>query len=57
MAKEERLKREFPLHWAVFRKDYEELLELLDDATEGEINKVDVRGMCFVSTCSWTFLF
>uniref|UniRef100_F1KZA7 Ankyrin repeat domain-containing protein 13B n=1 Tax=Ascaris suum TaxID=6253 RepID=F1KZA7_ASCSU len=45
MSKEEAIRRQYPLHWAVFRKDCEELLELLEDDSSDEfINKVDVRG-------------
>ncbi|VDM36877.1 unnamed protein product [Toxocara canis] len=45
MSREEALRRQYPLHWAVFRKDCEELLELLeDDSSEEFINRLDVRG-------------
>lgn len=44
-TKEEILKKEYPLHWAVFRKDLEELSEVLEENSDDTaINKVDVRG-------------
>uniref|UniRef100_A0A0N5ADR0 ANK_REP_REGION domain-containing protein n=1 Tax=Syphacia muris TaxID=451379 RepID=A0A0N5ADR0_9BILA len=44
MGKGEALKNEYPLHWAVFRRDYEELLELLNENAVIDIDKVDCRG-------------
>ncbi|MFH4979715.1 hypothetical protein AB6A40_006424 [Gnathostoma spinigerum] len=45
MTKEDYIRREYPLHWAVFRKDFEELKELLEDNLDDtELNKLDVRG-------------
>uniref|UniRef100_A0A915Q2Z0 ANK_REP_REGION domain-containing protein n=1 Tax=Setaria digitata TaxID=48799 RepID=A0A915Q2Z0_9BILA len=41
----EELRQEYPLHWAVFRNDYEELMELLEEGDGDEVlNKLDVRG-------------
>uniref|UniRef100_A0A8R1U0K4 ANK_REP_REGION domain-containing protein n=1 Tax=Onchocerca volvulus TaxID=6282 RepID=A0A8R1U0K4_ONCVO len=45
MTDEKELRREYPLHWAVFRNDYEDLMELLEEEHPDEIlNKLDVRG-------------
>ncbi|OZC09649.1 hypothetical protein X798_03343 [Onchocerca flexuosa] len=45
MTDEKELRREYPLHWAVFRNDYEDLMELLEEEYADEIlNKLDVRG-------------
>ncbi|VDK69480.1 unnamed protein product [Anisakis simplex] len=45
MSREQLIRKQYPLHWAVFRKDCEELMELLeDDSSEQFINKLDVRG-------------
>uniref|UniRef100_A0A1I7VT63 ANK_REP_REGION domain-containing protein n=1 Tax=Loa loa TaxID=7209 RepID=A0A1I7VT63_LOALO len=45
MTDEKGLRREYPLHWAVFRNDYENLMILLEEEHAGEIvNKLDVRG-------------
>lgn len=46
MTREEALRKEYPLHWAVFRNDYEDLMELLEDEHGDDfLNKVDVRGL------------
>lgn len=45
MTGEKELRREYPLHWAVFRNDYENLMELLEEENTDEIlDKLDVRG-------------
>lgn len=45
MTDEKELKRKYPLHWAVFRNDYENLMELLEEGHMSDIlNKLDVRG-------------
>ncbi|CAG9530394.1 unnamed protein product [Cercopithifilaria johnstoni] len=45
MTDEKELRREYPLHWAVFRSDYENLMELLEEGNTDEIiDKLDVRG-------------
>uniref|UniRef100_A0A1I8EGF9 ANK_REP_REGION domain-containing protein n=1 Tax=Wuchereria bancrofti TaxID=6293 RepID=A0A1I8EGF9_WUCBA len=45
MTDEKELRREYPLHWAVFRNDYGNLMEFLEEEHAGEIlNKLDVRG-------------
>ncbi|MCP9259476.1 hypothetical protein DINM_002420 [Dirofilaria immitis] len=45
MTNEKELRQEYPLHWAVFRNDYEDLMELLEEEHASEIlDKLDVRG-------------
>lgn len=45
MADEKELRREYPLHWAVFQNDYENLMELLEKGDVNEtLDKLDVRG-------------
>uniref|UniRef100_A0A0R3RGY7 ANK_REP_REGION domain-containing protein n=1 Tax=Elaeophora elaphi TaxID=1147741 RepID=A0A0R3RGY7_9BILA len=45
MTDERELRREYPLHWAVFRNDYENLMELLEEGhTDKTLDKLDVRG-------------
>lgn len=45
MTDEKELRREYPLHWAVFRNDYGNLMEFLEEEHGDEIvNKLDVRG-------------
>ncbi|VDK68052.1 unnamed protein product [Litomosoides sigmodontis] len=45
MADEKELRREYPLHWAVFQNDYENLMELLGKGHANEnLDKLDVRG-------------
>ncbi|KAL4003134.1 GPCR-chaperone family protein [Acanthocheilonema viteae] len=45
MTNEKELRREYPLHWVVFRNDYENLMELLEEGHTNEmLDKLDVRG-------------
>ncbi|EJW76895.1 hypothetical protein WUBG_12196 [Wuchereria bancrofti] len=65
MTDEKELRWEYPLHWAVFRNDYGNLMEFLEEEHAGEIlNKLDVRGAEYntnptdiaLSLSTWEFM-
>lgn len=48
ISKEEIIRSEYPLHWAVFRNDFQDLSRLLEEKSESEVlNKLDVRDKFF----------